>query len=74
MKSKRLMIIGFDTADYRLCEKWASDGCMLHFERLTEKSKRVAVRNPKGFEPGSLWPCFNMGSDVDEWPFVDYSK
>lgn len=30
------------------------------------RAHRLTVQNPPGFEAGSLWPCFNLGADVDE--------
>ncbi len=65
MNSNPVFILGLDSADFRLCEKWAKQGEMPHFKALMERSQRLRVKNPFGFEAGSLWPCFNMVADVD---------
>ncbi|HKK18659.1 MAG TPA: hypothetical protein VJ952_08250, partial [Opitutales bacterium] len=66
MKDKKLLVLGFDSADIRHIRKWVDAGLMPNFKKVIEGSLTGEVRNPKGFEAGAVWPNFYTGMTVDQ--------
>jgi predicted AlkP superfamily phosphohydrolase/phosphomutase len=58
---RRIAIVGFDSLDMGLIKRWAGAGDMPTFRRLLSDSYARSVRNPQGFEAGSVWPSFSTG-------------
>lgn len=62
--SRRVVVLGFDSADPDLVVGWARDGTLPSFRRLLEESAWGRVENPRGMVAGSVWQTFHTGV----WP------
>jgi predicted AlkP superfamily phosphohydrolase/phosphomutase len=59
--SARVFVIGLDSCDVGLVERWAADGSLPNFAKLASASRRHALDTPLETLPGAIWPEINMG-------------
>lgn len=59
--SARTLVIGFDSCDIELVERWMSAGHLPHFAALAAGSRTFRLGNPLETLPGAIWPEINMG-------------
>jgi predicted AlkP superfamily phosphohydrolase/phosphomutase len=56
--SRKVVLIGLDSCDPALAQRFAASGVMPNLARLLETSARAPVDNPPGLFVGSLWASF----------------
>lgn len=67
----KLLIIGLDSAEATLIERWAADGHLPAFRRLQEKGATYRLDNCMETLPGAIWSELNTGISAGKRP--DYS-
>lgn len=60
-KLARLVVIGLDSADKDLIDRWTAEGVLPNFAKLRDRSVHGDIENPRGLEAGSCWPTFYYG-------------
>jgi predicted AlkP superfamily phosphohydrolase/phosphomutase len=59
--SARVFVLGLDSCDVGLVERWAGEGRLPNFAKLRSSSRRHALDTPLETLPGAIWPEINMG-------------
>ena len=57
----RVVVVGLDSADKDLIDRWVAEGALPNFARLRDRSVQGDIENPLGMEAGSCWPTFYYG-------------
>ena len=52
----RILVIGLDAAEATLIERWAAEGILPTFARITEKGVKSRLANSMETLPGAIWP------------------
>src|SRR5262245_10253970 len=58
---RRVLFLGADSCDADLVARWAAEGQLPFFARLTQLGLRARTCGPAGIFGGSLWPTFVTG-------------
>ncbi len=64
-------MIGLDSAEPRLVERWMQDGSLPNLRRLRERGAYTRLESPAGWLTGSPWPTFHTGTDPSEHGFSE---
>jgi len=67
----RVLLIGADSADAGLIEKWGAAGDLPNLMRLRARSAYARVRNPIACDAGAVWPSFHSGLNPGRQPQFD---
>lgn len=67
----KLLIIGLDSAEATLIERWSADGHLPAFRRLQEQGATYRLDNCMETLPGAIWSELNTGISAGKRP--DYS-
>ncbi len=67
----KILVIGADSADPDLIERWGADGELPNLMALKRASARGRITNPTGLEAGSAWPSFHTGLNPGHQPQFD---
>jgi len=67
----RLLIIGADSADPDLIEKWGAAGDLPNLMQLRACGAFGRVRNPVACDAGAAWPTFHSGLEPGNQPQFD---
>ncbi len=59
--STRVLVIGLDAAEATLIERWASEGHLPTFARLTKEGTVYRLKNSMETLPGAIWPELTTG-------------
>ncbi len=59
--AKKVIIIGIDSGDKHLLDKWIDEGFLPTFKALKETSAWGVSINPRGLAAGTVWPTFYLG-------------
>ena len=59
-----LLVIGLDSMEASLIERWAATGQLPTFARLERTAARYRLTNPMRSHPGAIWPELNTGRSV----------
>lgn len=62
----RVLVIGFDSMDVELVDKWAATGDLPTFRKLRGEALSGSITNPFLLESGGCWPAFATGVDPDK--------
>jgi predicted AlkP superfamily phosphohydrolase/phosphomutase len=62
----KLLIVGLDSVEPELMEKWIARGALPNLAGLIQKGQNTALRNYAGFGNGVYWPSVNTGTDPSE--------
>jgi predicted AlkP superfamily phosphohydrolase/phosphomutase len=64
----RVLVIGLDAAEATLVERWAAEGVLPTFARLTERGVKSRLANPMETLPGAIWSELVTGISCGKRP------
>ena len=67
----KVLVIGADSADPDLIERWGAAGELPNLMRLRERGSYARVDNAKGCDAGSAWSTFHSGLNPGRQPQYD---
>lgn len=67
----RVLLIGADSADPELIERWGAQGHLPNLMALKGRGAWGRIDNPPGLVSGSIWPVLHTGSNPGNQPQFD---
>ncbi len=70
----RVLVIGADSADPELIERWGAEGKLPNLMALKARGASGRIENPPGLVSGSVWPVFHTGRNPGSQPQFDATR